>query len=76
MAPLVKMIGDAGMAVGCYSISNVSGGNNRLSADALSYLVKGNGGDKICAVKLTELSYENSTLECLKHKDLKHLKIV
>jgi hypothetical protein len=76
MAPLVKMIGDAGMAVGCYSISGVSGGGNRLSANALSYLVKGNGGDKICAVKLTELSYETSTLECLKHHDLKHLKIV
>jgi len=74
MRPLVQMIGDAGMAVGCYSISNVSG--NRLSANALAMLVKGKGGDKIAAVKLTELSYETSTLECLKHKDLKHLKIV
>lgn len=68
------MIGDAGMAVGCYSISGVSG--NVLSANALAMLVKGKGGDKIAACKLTEVSYENSTLAFLKHKDLKHLKIV
>jgi len=74
MRPLVQMIGDAGMAVGCYSISDVSG--NRLSADALAMLVKGKGGDNIVACKLTELSYETSTLECLAHKDLKHLKMV
>jgi len=74
MRPLVQMIGDAGMAVGCYSISDVSG--NRLSANALAMLVKGKGGDHIVAYKITESVYETSTLEALKHKDLKHLKIV
>jgi len=74
MRPLVQMIGDAGMAVGCYSISLISG--NKLSANALSNLVKGKGGDKIVAVKVTEAEYETSTLAFLKHANLKHLKIV
>lgn len=74
MRPLVQMIGDAGMAVGCYSISPIAG--NVLSPNALSMLVKGPGGDKIVAVKVTEADYKTSTLEHLKHKDLKHLKVV
>ena len=74
MRPLVQMIGDAGMAVGCYSISPIAG--NVLSPNALSMLVKGPGGDKIVAVKVTEADYKKSTLEFLKHKDLKHLKVV
>jgi hypothetical protein len=74
MRPLVKLIGEAGMAVGCYSISGVSG--DVLTANALAKLVKGPGGDRIAACKMTELCYERSTLACLKHKDLKHIKIV
>jgi len=74
MRPLVQMIGDAGMAVGCYSISLISG--NKLSAKALANLVKGKGVDKIVAVKVTEAIYETSTLAFLKHPDLKHLKVV
>lgn len=74
MRPLVQMIGDAGLAVGCYSISGVSG--NQLTPDALANLVSGKGGDKIAAVKVTELDYESTTLKFLQHETLSHLKIV
>jgi hypothetical protein len=60
--------------VGVYSIPDVSG--LPLSAGAAALLVEGPGGDHIVAAKVTEASYESSTLRFLRHAQLRRLKIV
>ena len=74
MQPVVRVAAELGLAVGVYSITDVSG--LRLSADATVMLLDGPGGDHIVAAKLTEANYESSTLYFLDHPRLKHLKIV
>ena len=74
LAPLVREAARLELAVGIYSIPDVSG--VRLTADAAARLVAGPGGDHIVAAKVTEAVYETSTLRYLEHPALKHLKIV
>ncbi|MGD8514326.1 MAG: hypothetical protein PVF52_01855, partial [Granulosicoccaceae bacterium] len=63
-----------GLAIGLYSISDVSG--LPLTPDAAARLVVAEGGDHIVAVKVTETDYEQSTARFLAHPALLHLKIV
>lgn len=74
MRPAVESIADAGLAVGLYSIPDVSG--LPLTPDAAALLVAGPGGDRIVAIKVTEADYETSTLRFLSDKRLSHLKVV
>lgn len=74
MRPLVEMIADAGMAVGVYSIPDVSG--VKLPATATEKLLDLPGGDKIVAAKITEADYLTSTREYLLSPRLAKLKIV
>lgn len=74
MAPLVEMIAQAGMAVGLYSISDVSGVPLRVAgAEKLLDLP---GGKAIVAAKITEADYLSSTREYLLSPRLARLKIV
>lgn len=72
--PIVDAAAKRGLAVGVYSIPDVSG--VRLSADATAMLVNGPGGDHIVAAKITEADYDASTRSFLEHPKLRHLKIV
>lgn len=74
MRPIVTGAAQRGLAVGLYSISDVSG--CAMSPDAAAQLVAGEGGENIVAIKVTEASYENSTLQFLDEPRLAHLKIV
>lgn len=74
MRPIVTGAAKRGLAVGLYSISDVSG--CAMSPDVAADLVAGQGGDNIVAIKVTEASYENSTLRFLDDPRLAHLKIV
>jgi dihydrodipicolinate synthase/N-acetylneuraminate lyase len=74
MRPAIESIADAGLAVGLYSIPDVSG--LPLTPDAAALLVAGPGGDRIVAIKITEADYETSTLRFLSDRRLSHLKIV
>lgn len=74
LRPLVEAAAQRQLAVGLYSIPDVSG--VRLSADAAAQLVQGPGGENIVAAKITEANYERSTLEYLRHPALQRLKIV
>ena len=74
MRPIVEQSAKLGLAVGVYSIPDVSG--VPLSAAAAALLVAGPGGDHIVAAKVTEANYETSTLRFLQHPALKSLKIV
>src|SRR5688572_11457758 len=74
MQPVVQAIADAGLAVGLYSIPDVSGLS--MTPDAAFQLVSGPGGQRVVAIKVTEASYEQSTLRFLEDKRLAHLKIV
>jgi dihydrodipicolinate synthase/N-acetylneuraminate lyase len=74
MRPLVAGAAERGLAVGLYSISDVSG--CPMSPDVAAELVAGPGGDHIVAIKVTEANYENSTLRFLDDLRLAHLKIV
>jgi dihydrodipicolinate synthase/N-acetylneuraminate lyase len=74
MRPIVAGAAKRGLAVGLYSISDVSGVPMR--SDAAADLVAGPGGDSIVAIKVTEANYENSTLKFLDDPRLAHLKIV
>ncbi len=74
LAPLIEAAADRGLAIGLYSISDVSG--QPLSADVSAALVDGTGGDHIVAIKVTETDYHASTVQFLKHPALKDLKIV
>jgi len=74
MGPAMRAAAEAGLAVGLYSIPDVSG--VPMSADAAALLVAGTGGKRIVAIKVTEASYEASTLRFLADPRLAHLKIV
>lgn len=74
LSPLVEAAADRGLAVGLYSISDVSG--VPLTAPVAARLVAEPGGDHIVAVKITEVDYDASTARFLVHPDLRHLKIV
>lgn len=74
MRPLVEMIAAAGMAVGVYSIPDVSG--VRLPVASTEKLLDVPGGDAIVAAKITEADYVSSTREYLLSPRLSKLKIV
>jgi NTP pyrophosphatase (non-canonical NTP hydrolase)/dihydrodipicolinate synthase/N-acetylneuraminate lyase len=74
MRPIVNAAAEVGLAIGIYSIPDVSG--VRMTPEAAAALVKGPGGERIVAVKVTEAVYESSTLRFLEHPELRHLKIV
>ncbi len=74
MRPIVSGAAKRGLAVGLYSISDVSG--CPMSPAVAADLVAGEGGGNIVAIKVTEASYENSTLRFLDDPRLAHLKIV
>ena len=74
MRPAVTAIAEAGLAVGLYSIPDVSG--LPMTADAAAQLVAGPGGERIVAIKVTEANYETSTLRFLQDPRLARLKIV
>ena len=74
MRPLVDLAAQKGLAVGLYSIPDVSG--VRLSCNAAAELLAGPGGDRIVAIKVTESGYESSTLRFLNDPRLCRLKIV
>ncbi|WP_254507503.1 hypothetical protein [Anatilimnocola floriformis] len=74
MRPIVAGAAERGLAVGLYSISDVSG--CPMNPEATAELVGGQGGDNVVAIKVTEANYENSTLRFLDDPRLAHLKIV
>jgi dihydrodipicolinate synthase/N-acetylneuraminate lyase len=74
MQPAVEICGRAGLAVGLYSIPDVSG--VPLTPAAAAALLAGKGGDKIVAIKVTEADFEASTLKFLADRRLARLKIV
>ena len=74
MRPLVELAASTGMAVGLYSIPDVSG--VPMPPDAAADLVEGPGGKNIVAIKVTEANYDESTALFLADHRLKHLKIV
>ncbi|MGD9391102.1 MAG: hypothetical protein PVG18_11585 [Thioalkalispiraceae bacterium] len=74
LAPLIAAAAKRGLAIGLYSISDVSG--LPLTPEAVARLVVSDGGDHIVAVKVTETDYEQSTARFLAHSALSHLKIV
>jgi len=74
MQPLVQSIAQAGLAVGLYSIPDVSG--LPMSPETAARLVAGPGGDRIVAIKVTEADYDRSTRRFLEHPALARLKIV
>jgi dihydrodipicolinate synthase/N-acetylneuraminate lyase len=62
------------MAVGLYSIPDVSG--LPMTPGAAARCLAGPGGERIVAIKVTEASYERSTLLFLRDRRLGRLKIV
>lgn len=74
MRPLVKRIAAAGLAVGLYSIPDVSG--VAMSPAAAASLVAAPGGERIVAIKVTEADYDHSTQRFLDHPALARHKIV
>ena len=74
MQPLVEAAARCQLAVGVYSISDVSG--LPLTVDAVGRLIDGPGGDHIVAIKVTEASYANSTRLFLEDPRFAHMKIV
>lgn len=74
MRPAVQAIAEAGLAVGLYSIPDVSG--LPMTPDVAAKLLAGPGGERIVAIKVTEANYETSTLRFLADSRLVHLKIV
>lgn len=74
LQPLVAAAAERGLAVGLYSISDVSG--LALRPEVAARLVEAPGGEHIVAVKVTEADYDASTRKFLEHERLRHLKIV
>jgi dihydrodipicolinate synthase/N-acetylneuraminate lyase len=74
MRPIVEMGAQRGLAIGLYSIPDVSGWP--MSPEAATELVQGPGGQNIVAIKITESSYEGSTQKFLNDARLSRLKIV
>jgi dihydrodipicolinate synthase/N-acetylneuraminate lyase len=71
---IVQELGTQGLAIGVYSIPDVSG--VPLTPHAVAQLVSSRYGDRIVAVKVTEANYEQSTARFLAEPSLRHLKIV
>lgn len=74
LAPVVAAAAARGLAIGLYSIPDVSG--VPLTPDAAAALLAAEGGGHIVAVKVTEADYDRSTARFLAHPDLARLKIV
>jgi hypothetical protein len=74
MRPLVELAAAKGLAVGLYSIPDVSG--VPMPPDVAAELVQGREGKNIVAIKVTEADYDGSTTRFLADKRLSHLKIV
>jgi dihydrodipicolinate synthase/N-acetylneuraminate lyase len=74
LRPVIAAGARRGLALGVYSIPDVSG--LPLTPEATARLIDGPGGDRIVAVKVTEANYERSTLRFLQDPRLSHLKIV
>lgn len=74
MLPLISWAAEAGLPLGVYSISDVSGAP--LTANATAALLNAPGGENIVAAKITEADYEASTLSFLADERLARLKIV
>ena len=74
LAPLIAGAARRGLAVGLYTIPDVSG--LPLTPEAAARLVAADGGEHIVAVKVTEADYEASTARFLAHPGLRGLKIV
>ncbi len=74
LAPCVQAAARRGLAIGLYTIPDVSG--TALTPEAAARLLKGVGGDNIAAIKVTEADFDASTARFLAHPDLEHLKIV
>jgi dihydrodipicolinate synthase/N-acetylneuraminate lyase len=74
MQPVVQAAAADGMAVGLYSIPDVSG--LPMTPAAAARCLAGPGGERIVAIKVTEASYERSTLLFLRDSRLARLKIV
>jgi dihydrodipicolinate synthase/N-acetylneuraminate lyase len=74
LQPVVKEAAEAGLAVGLYSIPDVSG--VAMTPEAAARVVAGPGGDRVVAIKVTESNYEASTLRFLRDPRLAHLKVV
>jgi dihydrodipicolinate synthase/N-acetylneuraminate lyase len=74
MLPAVTAASEARLAVGLYSIPDVSG--LPMTVAAAAQLVAGPGGERIVALKVTEASYEASTRRFLQDERLARLKIV
>jgi len=78
MRPAVIAAAEAGLAVGLYSIPDVSGvALTPTAAGLVIHSLRQTRLDRhIVAIKVTEASYANSTLKFLAAPDLAHLKIV
>jgi dihydrodipicolinate synthase/N-acetylneuraminate lyase len=74
LAPIIAAAADRELAIGLYSIPDVSG--LPLRAESAAQLLGCDGGDHIVAVKVTETDYETSTARFLEHPALSRLKIV
>jgi dihydrodipicolinate synthase/N-acetylneuraminate lyase len=74
MQPVVQALAEAGLAVGLYSIPDVSG--LPMTPDVAAALIAGPGGNQIVAIKVTEANYDGSTARFLSDARLSHLKIV
>ncbi|MGD8430312.1 MAG: hypothetical protein PVH31_07875, partial [Ectothiorhodospiraceae bacterium] len=74
LVPLVSAAAERGLAVGLYSIPDVSG--LPLTPAASAMLLDSSGGDHIVAIKVTERDYSASTERFLAHPKLRRLKIV
>lgn len=74
MRPLVEAAAERGLAVGLYSIPDVSG--LPMRPEAAATLVQSPVGNSIVAIKVTEADYGTSTRRFLEHPALSHLKVV
>src|SRR5262245_46410065 len=74
LEPVVRAAAEAGLAVGLYSIPDVSG--LPMTPDVAAALVAGEGGERVVAIKVTESNYETSTQRFLADSRLSRLKIV
>jgi len=74
MHPLVAAAARHHLAIGLYSIPDVSG--LPMPVDTVDMLMQDTGGKNIVAIKVTEENYENSTAKFLADPRLTRLKIV
>lgn len=74
LQPFVAAAAERGLAVGLYSIPDVSG--LPLVPETVAELLEQPGGDHIVAIKVTEADYDQSTRQFLEHPALSRLKVV